>query len=197
MPRHLTERNSARGSAAAGSRFGVGTARSGCATFAARLTIECRLTYACTAMQKAERHTSHVEAALTTLQSQLNAEQAALDAARKVRPAPLLPTPPRLATHTAAAATLDDSPCVAVGYCVRVPHSWPRNCHHLCMLHRSPRAQAEQGKAKEVTDLRAERGALADKVAAVESSVRALEADKASDRHQLEQHRVRPCARPG
>lgn len=51
--------------------------------------------------------------------------------------------------------------------------------------------QAEQGKAKEVTELRAERGALADKVAALESSVRALESDKASDRHQLEQHRVR------
>jgi 3-phenylpropionate/cinnamic acid dioxygenase small subunit len=52
--------------------------------------------------------------------------------------------------------------------------------------------QAEQSKAKEVAELRAERSGLKERVAALESQVRALESDKAAQRHLLDQHKVLP-----
>jgi hypothetical protein len=57
----------------------------------------------------------------------------------------------------------------------------------------SPTVQAEQNKAKQLAEARSEKGMLLDKVGMLEGQVRALEADKAAQRHLLQQKQVRLC----
>ena len=54
--------------------------------------------------------------------------------------------------------------------------------------------QAEHSKNKQLAELRSEKNALSDKVAALEVEVRSLHADKATQRTLLEQRQV--CALP-
>ena len=180
-------------------------------------------------MQKAERQTANLEAAVAALQSRLNDESASLTSTQQVRRFPSLSfdgaasEPPRRRSPAFSVRSLC-SVCAAL-FCVRLrsqislaatePHNIdgigctkataprgcviPDQCNAPCLarqlaqpLTRWPPAQAEQAKAKQVAELRSERGALSDKVAALEGEVRALHADKASQRTQLEQCRVRP-----
>lgn len=57
----------------------------------------------------------------------------------------------------------------------------------------SPTVQAEQNKAKQLAEARSEKGMLLDKVGMLEGQVRALESDKAAQRHLLQQKQVRSC----